>query len=661
MNSTKTSKQLLEQLEILPWQKNNKEESKILIQLLKLALHKDKENYDALVENMDEGVAHCKIICDSNGVPYDYKFISVNKAFANQSSLHANKVIGKSVLEIFPEADTFWIAFYGNVALTQQPNSTRRYSPITKKHYISSAYSSTKGEFTMLFKDVTESVELAVANLEIEKKQKQNSTVLENMAEGFAHCKIICDSKGNPIDYKVLSVNKAYEKQTGIKSKNIIGKTILEFYPDIEKSWIEIFGKVALTGKPHSFIDFNHNTNKHYQTNAFSPEIGEFALFFRDVTDQETKNLELSIAQKKAKENDKLKSAFLSNMSHEVRTPMNAILGFSSLLEDDAVSEEDKNTCLKQIKSAGNRLLTIISDIVDISKIDAKQQKLVLKEYDLNLIIDELLNQFSVLNTNSNISIKIKKGSKNDTLIILTDETRLNQILSNLIENALKHTLSGEVIFGYILKDEHLQFYVKDTGIGIKKADHELIFQRFGQITNKASTQSSGTGLGIPIAKGLVTLFEGEIWVESELNKGSTFYFSIPYIPPSKEITNLKHKHTIMIAEDDDVNFLLLNLWLSNHFNVIRATNGFEAVHFYEKNDSIDLIIMDIRMPYLDGIEATKEIRKTNTLIPIIAHTAYAMNEESVSIMKAGCNQVLIKPITKEHLLSVLSEYKVMI
>jgi len=660
MNIIQTSQQLIEQLEVLPWQKNNEEESKNLIQLLKLELLKDKTNFDTLTQNMDEGIAECQIICDKKGIPCDYRVLSVNKAFETHTGFEAHKILGKTILEIFPDMEKFWIDFYGEVALTQKPNSITRYNHNTKRHYTSSAYSSVKGEFTMLFKDVTESVELAAAHLEIEKNNEQSSAVLANMQEAFLHCKLIFDDRGIPIDYRFIYVNEAYKSQTGV-TKNTLGKTILELFPDVEKSWIKILGQVALTKKPTSFVKFNHNTNKYYQVTAFSPAKEEFAAFLRDITDQETKRIELEKAYLKAAENDKLKSAFLANMSHEVRTPMNAILGFTSLLEDDTVSAEDKKTCLKQIKASGNRLLTIISDIVDISKIDANQQKLKLEILDLNQLLDELLKQYVILNTNANIVLKINKGSKSDSLTILADETRLNQILSNLIENALKFTQKGEVIFGYTIEHNHIQFYVRDTGVGIKKENQKLVFERFGQIENKTNIKVSGTGLGIPIAKGLVELFGGTIWVESKPKKGSTFYFTIPYKQTPEETTNLKYKNTILIAEDDDVNFLLLNLWLTNHFNIIRAKNGFEAIELHEKHDSIDIIIMDIKMPFMNGIEATKQIRKTDMYVPIIAHTAYAMNEESITIKMAGCDQVLIKPITRDTLLDVLAKYKVVI
>ena len=657
MYSINASQQLIEQLEIVQWHKNKQKESKRLLQLLKRSLRRDKTNFDILIQNLDEGVAQCKIIRDSDRVARDFKFLFINKAYEKRYGISSAKTVGRSALKLFPDMDKFWIQFYDEVARTQKPNSKTKYDPNTKRHYITNAYSSSKDEFTILCKDITESVELAVANLEIVKEQEQNLLILDNMQEGFAHCEIICNDKGAPIDYKILSVNSACEKQTGIKSKDIVGKTILEIYPNIEKSWIEIFGKVALSRKPHSFVNFNHNTGRYYQTNAFSPSEGQFALLFRDVTDQELKRLELEEAYKMAEENEKLKSAFLANMSHEIRTPMNAILGFSNLLEDDTISQETKKACLDHIKLSGNRLLTIISNIVDISKIEASQQKLTYESCNLNLLLDELYSQYSTLNLNPKVVVKIEKGLKDETCNIITDEIRLNQILSNLIENALKFTIRGEVVFGYEIKGENLQFFVKDTGVGIKKSNQKIIFNRFRQIKDKTSTSTKGTGLGLSIAKGLVELFKGNIWVTSKLNKGSTFHFSIPYNSLNSNVSNKEFEYTILIAEDDDVNFLLLDLWLSSHFRVIRAVNGLEAVQLQMDNDSIDLIIMDIRMPFMDGIQATKEIRKRDGHIPIIAHTAYAMNQESISIRLAGCNQVLVKPIVKDTLLDVLAMY----
>ncbi|MDB2607123.1 ATP-binding protein [Zobellia sp.] len=661
MFGIQTSLQLVEQLETFSLQENNQEAFNNLVHLLKKNLLKDKEDSDLLAQNLEVGIAKCKIIENEEGEPINYRFIWVNNAFELQSGIPAAKALGKTIVEIFPDIEKFWIKFFGNVALTQQPDAITRYSKITKRHYTCSAYSITKGEFIMCFKDVSDSRELETAHFEIYKKQEQNSAILDNMQEAFAHCEIICDDQNRPIDWKTLATNKAYEQQTGIKLCDILSKTILEIFPDFEQSWIETLGQVALSGKPHSFVNFNHNTGKYYRTNTFSPKKGEFISIFGDITDQETKRLELEKAYLKAEENKKLKSTFLANMSHEIRTPMNGILGLSDLLEDDTISAEDKKKCIQQIKSSGKQLLTIISDIVDISIIESEQQKLVFEKCDLHKLLENLLDRFSVLNTKPDIELKIEKENKEEMFNVVTDEKRLTQILSNLIENALKFTENGQVIFGYSIIGDRLQFYVKDSGIGIKKEDQKLIFERFGSQKTAYSGTNSGTGLGIPIAKGLVQLFGGDLCVKSEIEKGSTFYFSIPYNPTSREVANKSHKYTILIAEDDDVNFLLLDLWLNSLFNIIRAKDGFEVVSLFEKSDAIDLILMDIKMPCMDGIDATKEIRKMDMHVPIIAHTAYAMNEESLDITLAGCNKVLIKPIVRDTLLGIMAEYGVVV
>ncbi len=387
-----------------------------------------------------------------------------------------------------------------------------------------------------------------------------------------------------------------------------------------------------------------------------------------DITEQKKIEQELKDAKAKAVESDKLKSAFLANMSHEIRTPMNSILGFSDLLREDDLSDEKKEKYLEQISSGGNRLLTIISDIVDVSKIDANQLSLSYGVCDINKIIDNLYNQFSISDINTNVSLKIQKSLSDSQSVIKTDNIRLIQILSNLIENALKFTKKGEVEFGYILKKNLLLFFVKDNGIGIDTKYHELVFDRFRQVDNDYFGSKAGTGLGLSIVKGLVELLGGEIWVESEKDKGATFYFTIPYdvtehssedediikevIKPDKN-----SEVTILIAEDELSNFMYLEELLEVYeYKIIHAINGKKAVELVNEDSSIDLILMDIKMPKMNGFEATKEIRKINKSIPIIAQTAYAMAEDRAKAINAGCNDYLAKPISSRLLAQVLKK-----
>ncbi|MDA3892062.1 MAG: PAS domain S-box protein [Salinivirgaceae bacterium] len=251
-----------------------------------------------------------------------------------------------------------------------------------------------------------------------------------------------------------------------------------------------------------------------------------------DIDITERKNLEQDLinAKNKAEESDRLKSAFLSNMSHEIRTPMNSIMGFSQLLKASNISNEEKEKYIEFINNGGNRLLTIISDIVDLSKIDARQLSLNIKPCNLNQLIENIYNQFLISDHNSEVTIKTFKGLSNSKSNINTDSTRLTQILSNLLENALKFTHEGTVEFGYIVKNKFLEFYVKDTGIGIDPKYHNLIFDRFRQVNDDFFKTGSGTGLGLSIVMGLVDLLQGKIWVESEIHNGTTFYFTLPFI-----------------------------------------------------------------------------------------------------------------------------------
>jgi len=379
-----------------------------------------------------------------------------------------------------------------------------------------------------------------------------------------------------------------------------------------------------------------------------------------------TQNEHLLTAKEKAEESDKLKSAFLANMSHEIRTPMNAILGFTSLLNNKSLTEEKRAEYISLIQNGGKRLLRLITDIVDISKIDAKQLSLSYSACNINELIDNLKSQFSLYSSKNQITLITHKGLKDTESVIQTDEIRLSQILSNLLENAQKYTDSGSIEFGYEKKGSVLEFYVKDSGIGISQKNTKKIFDRFMQVETEYAKSISGTGLGLAIVKGILDLFDGEIWVTSEENIGTTFFFTIPYITEAiskKEniaFTKLEpsQRTKILIAEDEDSNFFLLQELLnSEKFKITRAHNGQEAVNIFKENSEFDLIFMDIKMPILNGIEATQQIRKFNSKIPIIAQTAYAMAEEKTKILKAGCSSYLTKPIMEDALNRVIAKY----
>ncbi|RPH33288.1 MAG: response regulator [Bacteroidales bacterium] len=384
------------------------------------------------------------------------------------------------------------------------------------------------------------------------------------------------------------------------------------------------------------------------------------------------RTIELKISRDKAEESDRLKSAFLANMSHEIRTPMNAIIGFSNLLISEDISNSDRNEFIKYIINNSNTLLHLIDDIIDISKIEAGQLRISIKPCSLNKMMFELHENFNnKKNSSSNqmVELKLIVGVTDPEFTIQVDSLRIKQVLSNLVDNALKFTESGVVELGYFLEGGiGIKFYVKDTGIGMSESQLGLIFNRFTKIEDDKSRLYRGAGLGLSICKSLVNLMGGDIYVESEPNVGTIVYFTIPLIKGTERddslmmCEELKDDYSwvnknILIAEDEENNFQYLKMLLrASKVNIIRARNGREALTLFAQNKS-DLILMDIKMPIMDGVKAAQLIRKENKVIPIIALSAYAFNQEIEDIRKEGFNEYLVKPINPSKLLALLDKY----
>jgi len=376
-------------------------------------------------------------------------------------------------------------------------------------------------------------------------------------------------------------------------------------------------------------------------------------------------NEELEISKKKAEESEELKSAFLANMSHEIRTPMNAIIGFSELLKRRTNSEDEIEKYISFINKRSYDLLNIINDILDISKIEANQ--LILNESygELNQLMEDILELFdNKLKIHSHQTIDLRLNNSNLVPVtIICDFARIKQVLVNLIGNALKFTTKGFVEFGYIIIDSTtIQFYVKDTGIGISKEEQSIIFDRFRQAnSSNTNTNFGGTGLGLSIAKGIIELMKGKIWVESSENMGSTFYFTIPYNHADtyqpiistviKENYDWNGKE-FLIVEDDQFNCLfLVNAINDTNAKLHVATNGEEAIEVFKNNPLIALVLMDIRLPKMNGYETIKHLLVLNPSIKIIAQTAYASSEDKRMALDAGCSDYISKPIERDKLL----------
>ena len=386
-------------------------------------------------------------------------------------------------------------------------------------------------------------------------------------------------------------------------------------------------------------------------------------------------------AKDKAEESDRLKSAFLANMSHEIRTPMNGILGFSELLKDPDLTGGQQLEYIRIIENSGKRMLNIINDIVDISKIEAGLMKIDSKESDINEQIEYIYTFFKPEVEAKGMKLFFKNPLSAKESIINTDREKLYAILTNLVKNAIKYSTKGSIELGYQLKIEKesdntdkkgnivLEFYVKDTGIGIPKERQEAIFERFIQADIADKMAYQGAGLGLSISKAYVEMLGGKIWVESEEGKGSCFYFTLPYHTDSFEETidrqpiplmknDIVRKLKILIAEDDEVSDSMLSIMLREFSNkILHAETGLETIKVCQDNPDIDLILMDIRMPEMGGYEATHKIREFNKEVIIIAQTAHGLSGDREKSLESGCNDYIAKPINRTELLALIQKY----
>ncbi len=374
----------------------------------------------------------------------------------------------------------------------------------------------------------------------------------------------------------------------------------------------------------------------------------------------------LQIAKDKAEESDKLKTAFLQNMSHEIRTPLNVILGFSNLLTDDDISRVNLIEYADIIKKSSHRLMETVGNILDISKIETGQVDLNLKECSLNSLIQNQYSLFRFLAESKGIKLSYYLDMNSNEVSIETDEFKLNQILTNLINNAIKFTFTGEIKFGYKINGDMLEFFVKDTGVGIPEDLKHRIFTRFAQADLSISRGYEGVGLGLSICKGLVGILGGEIWYESVENQGTTFYFTIPF----KEINHIEDNNSnkpdsfvksdlkMLLAEDDWASYQFIDKILKKSgIEYYYAENGVEAIKIVEEHPDINFVLMDIKMPKMNGVEAAKKIKELNPELTIIAQTAYASIPERDEILSVGFNDYISKPIIIDELIKIIKKY----
>lgn len=477
---------------------------------------------------------------------------------------------------------------------------------------------------------------------------------------------------------ETVVINRAVETITGWTNQDIEKVNIMELaYPD--KKYRQEVCKFMQSLKP-DFKDIIMRTKdgRDIETSWANVKIpdGRQVGVGIDISERKKMEKELLEAKKKAEKENRVQSAFIQNISHEVRTPMNSILGFTELLQKSYKGEKEENY-LHSIIYNGKQLLRLINDIVDFSRLDKNEMALSKEQVGLNYFIQQTQRILPGLKRKYNkpgIEILVKEPAfDTESITLYTDIYRLQQILSNLISNALKYTEEGEIEIGYEIRHakQEIMFFVKDTGIGIKSEDHDRVFNRFSRFHDTSGAEFRGTGLGLAICKHLVKVLGGEIGFESEWGEGSTFYFTHPYIQETKEkedepknevqengdsLPLLKDKN-ILVAEDDQYSFMMLKGMLNEtKANILHADNGKKALELFE-NNNIDLVFLDIRLPAMDGYEVIAGIRKKNKTLPVIALTANALPEDKEKSRLAGFSQHATKPISISGLYTILNRF----
>lgn len=471
----------------------------------------------------------------------------------------------------------------------------------------------------------------------------------------------------NPVAKKIIElIDVALARQTSNDDTweaQIIHEDGSEFPRELHPSIVTL-----CTGEPQSnvimgihqskdtFVWISINTQPLITPGELTPYA--VATTFHDVTALKLTEKNLTKAKEKAEESDRLKSAFLANMSHEIRTPMNGILGFADLLKMPNLNGEEQQEYINIIEKSGHRMLNIINEIIDISKIESGQMNINTSESNINTQIEYIFTFFEPEAEKKGIQLSYENALPAREAFIKTDHEKVSAVLINLIKNSIKYTKKGSIEFGYKKEGKFIEFFVKDTGIGIPKNRQEAIFERFIQADMEDKMAFQGAGLGLSISKAYVEMLDGKIWVESEEGKGSIFYFTIPYTIQSEDIKNNLHvvsdenkipllkKLKVLIAEDDKTSEMLISIVIKNFVQeIIKVRTGTEAVEYCRNNPDIDLILMDIRMPEMNGYEATQQIRQFNKDIIIIAQTAYGLSDDREKAIVAGCNDYISKPL----------------
>ncbi len=472
---------------------------------------------------------------------------------------------------------------------------------------------------------------------------------------------------GKTLTKYVIESNKPLLADRAVMEE-LIRKGKFVYHGSLSKIWLGV--PLKTDGKVMGVLAVQSYTDEH----AFTESDKKMLEFVSDQIsisiDRKKAEEDLREALNKAEESDRLKSAFLANMSHEIRTPMNGIMSFINLLSKPKLTGEEQQAYIDIIKKSSDRMLNTVNDLIDISLIESNQVKVINEKVNVNEQLENLYAFFKPEADGKGIDLGIVTTLPSGESVIVTDPGKFYSIMTNLINNAIKFTIKGSVVFGYKKNDGILEFYVRDTGIGISKDKQQIIFDRFVQADTSLTRQHEGVGLGLSITKAYVKMLGGKLWLVSEPGKGTTFRFTLPYNKPLKEKpadtgkkpgvaeNNLPHNLKIMIVEDDEIADAYLTIILKNiGREILHAATGADAINLFMKNPDIDLILMDVKMPEMDGYESTRIIRSINKDVVIIAQTAYALASDREKALQAGSDDYISKPFNKEKLLDIIARH----
>jgi PAS domain S-box-containing protein len=608
---------------------------------------------------------------------YEY----VNKSFENAFRIPTEKIIGKHISEILGEKNYQFALKYINEARTGKP------ATYENTFEIASGKRWMQVNYLPILDDIGVVKTISVVSFDITKRKEAD----EALRQSEAKYRLLTEFAGDVIwvlnvsNAKFTYVSPAVFQLRGITAEEAIMETmedsmtpesvalvnnkiignLAEFtlYPENPNTYITEVQQYCKNG---DIIWVEVSTKFRYNTAGETEIIG----VSRDITMRKHMEQELFKAKEKAEESDRLKTAFLQNMSHEIRTPMNGILGFAELLKSPNLKGEKQQEFIGIIEKSGQRMLNTINSIIEISKIEAGKLEVNLQATYINEQIENIFSFFQPEAEKKGLQLSYRNSLTSKEACILTDPEKFYSIMLNLVKNAIKFTDTGTIEIGYQKNEKILEFFVKDTGIGIPKDRHVAIFEPFIQADINDSRAYQGNGLGLSIAYNYVKILGGEIRVHSETGKGAAFYFTLPYhtipieIPknnyPEAFNGNKKEmkKLNILIVEDDETSRFFLSEMLNGFSNkIIHAKTGLEAIRMCQNNKDLDLVLMDIRMPEMDGHEATRHIRRFNKDLTIIAQTAHGLSGDREKAIDAGCTDYISKPVRKGLLMEMIDKH----